>query len=134
MIILNSNDVLKVIDSLKLDYNDYCIISGGALVLYGIRDLTEDVDIFINKHGFDMLSKKYDIISKEYKYKDLYGIGDNIELLLREFDKTIVYNFNGYPLMKINEILKWKMENYREKDLKDIELIKDYLKKCDIIN
>lgn len=131
---MNSNDVLKVIDSLKLDYNDYCIISGGALVLYGIRDLTEDVDIFINKHGFDMLSKKYDIISKEDKYKDLFGIGDNIELLLREFDKTTVYNFNGYPLLKIKEILKWKIDNCREKDLKDIELIKDYLKKCDIIN
>ena len=131
---LNSNDILKVIDSLKLDYNDYCIISGGALVLYGIRDLTEDVDIFINKHGFDMLSKKYNIVSKENKYKDLFGIGDNIELLLREFDKTVVYNFNGYPVLKIEDILKWKEDNRRDKDLKDIELIKDYLEKCDIIN
>lgn len=124
---MNKVDVLKRVDSLNLDYNDYCIISGGALVLYGIRPETEDVDIFINENGFNKLKEKYEIISKEYKYKDLYGIGSDVELLLREFDRSIVYEIDGYPVLKLEEVLKWKVDNHRDKDLKDIELIRNYL-------
>lgn len=124
---MTKKDILKSIDDLNLDYTDYCIISGGALVLYGIRPETEDVDIFINENGFNKLKEKYEIISKEYKYKDLYGIGSDIELLFREFDSSIVYKIDGYPVLKIEEVLKWKVDNHRDKDLKDIELIRNYL-------
>ena len=38
---MDKKEYLKKLDSLNLDKNRYCIISGGVMLLYGLKETTE---------------------------------------------------------------------------------------------
>ena len=42
---MNKKEYIEKLESLKLDKKRYCIISGGVMLLYGLKDTTEDIDI-----------------------------------------------------------------------------------------
>ncbi len=42
---MNKIEYLKKINELNLDKEKYCIISGGVMLLYNLREETEDIDI-----------------------------------------------------------------------------------------
>ncbi len=46
---MTKKEFLEKIDSLNLDKKRYCIISGGIMLLYGLKETTEDVDIKIKE-------------------------------------------------------------------------------------
>ena len=42
---MNKKQYLNIINDLKLDKDRYCIISGDVILLYGLKDTIEDIDI-----------------------------------------------------------------------------------------
>lgn len=121
---------------LNLPLGEYVIIGGGILEALGLRD-TDDVDVAVTPNLFEKLreSKKY---KEETKWGKLFLIGDKIEIGAKlncdnystKIDEAIrtVTIIDGVPFLNIEETIKFKTALGREKDFKDIELLKIYQK------
>ena len=54
---MKKDELLKLIESLKIDKNEFWILSSGALVLRGIYDDAGDLDIAVTNKGLEELKK-----------------------------------------------------------------------------
>ncbi|MDO4282929.1 MAG: hypothetical protein Q4D02_04755 [Clostridia bacterium] len=123
---MKKQEFLKTIDGLNLDKQKYCIISGGVMLMYGLREETEDIDLKIIPELFDELNQKY-ATRKSEKFSYLYELTDSIELAVLDFSQDDVVWIDGYPVESLEKQLEWKLANHRLKDEEDIRRIKEYL-------
>lgn len=124
---MKRNDIINKLESLNFDKNEYCIISGGILVMYGIKENTNDLDLLISHDLFNKIKNIYNLKSRFSKFPDLYELDSLTEVRVEEFDKNDVTYVDGYPVWSLEKQLEWKKNNHREKDLVDIKLIEEYL-------
>ena len=52
-------EFLKVLNKLNLDKNSYCIIASGSMLMYGLCEECNDIDIRTTKELFNSLNEKY---------------------------------------------------------------------------
>ncbi len=122
---MNKVEFIKLAESLELPITEYCILSGGSLLLHNIRE-TNDLDIDITEKGFKLLSNKFSpvLVNKE---KRLYKVTDEIEcFIVKELDKDIDM-IEGYPCQSLETVYKFKKMLNRPKDLKDVEALEKLL-------
>ncbi len=124
---MNKIEYLKRVDELNFSKDDYVIISGGNLLIHGLRSTTEDIDLAINDKLFLELNSK-GLLTPSNKMPNLYNYEDDVELKLANYPKEDIEFYEGYPTLKLLKELEWKINNKRDKDKKDIENIKRYLK------
>lgn len=124
---MNKKEYLNKLDKLNLDKDRYCIISGGVMLLYGLKDSTADIDIKITPDYFEELKLKFKF-KKSPKYSYLYEISDDIEVAVQEYNKTDIEFVDNYPVESLKLQLEWMIKNNREKDKEKIKIIKKYLK------
>ena len=123
---MNKETYLKKLDELGLDKSKYCIISGGVMLMYGLKETTNDIDIKVLPEYFEELKKRF-TFNKSPKYDYLYELGEDIELAVLDFKEEDVLFVEGYPVELLEIQLKWKLEHKREKDKEAIEKIQAYL-------
>ena len=123
---LIKEDIIRIMNEMDLPLGEYWISSGAGLVLHGIKEKTNDIDLGCTPKLFESL------ISKGYKYKTLADkrrvieINDSIEVIENWFvDKA--EPVNELSVATIESIRKQKLKLGREKDYRDIKLIDDYL-------
>lgn len=127
--------LLKELDSLNLPKDEYAIISSGVLAIHNIRE-ANDLDIIVTDKVWDKLSQGHPV--EHLPTTDKISIG-NIEILhnwskemieatapLDEQIKTADI-IDGHRFVKLDLVKKFKQKLGREKDLKDIKLIDNYL-------
>lgn len=124
---MNRVEYLKKLDELNLDKNRYCIISGGIMLLYGLRESTEDIDIRIKPDYFEELKTKFEF-KKSTKLDNLYELSDEIEVRVLDYDDANIEMYDGYPVWKLELQLEWFKEQKRDKDKEKIKIIEDFLK------
>ena len=125
----------------KLDLPDdkYAIFGSGPLGIKNIREC-KDIDLVVTDELFNELKN-----SSEWKYGEFER--DNTVIPRLEKDEIEVCKtwwpgewdvnklieeaeiIDNLPFVQIKEVLRWKELSGREKDKKDIELIKNYLNK-----
>lgn len=123
---MNKEEYKKKLDALGLDKNRYCVISGGTMLLYGLKETTEDVDIKVKPDYFEELKTKFKF-KKSPKYPYLWELDDETEVAVLDFDDSDVMTVDGYPAESLELQLKWMLEHNRPKDQKKIRAIRDYL-------
>lgn len=123
---MNKEEYIKKLDSLNLDKDRYCIISGGVMLLYGLKEKTEDIDIKVKPNYFEELKERFNF-KKSPKYPYLYEIDDETEVAVLDYNYSDVRMVDGYPVESLELQLKWMLENNRPKDREKIEIIKEYL-------
>lgn len=123
---MNKEEYIKKLDSLNLDKDRYCIISGGVMLLYGLKEKTEDIDIKVKPDYFEELKERFNF-KKSPKYPYLYEIDDETEVAVLDYNYSDVRMVDGYPVESLELQLKWMLENNRPKDKEKIEIIKKYL-------
>lgn len=124
---LNKKDILQKLKELNFQKDEYCVMTGAALVLQGVKEYTVDIDIGGSEKLFESL------LQRGYKLQQLKSfeciiIDDCIEIFRNWQAEKIVY-IEDVPVADIYCIRKYKNDLAREKDLKDIELIDNYLVK-----
>ena len=127
---LTKADIHHVIDVLELRDKPHMIYMGGSLCIRGIRD-TNDIDLAVDGEDFKEICKRY---GKENEITcplidrkiDLEIDGIKVELFERTSPLFIneADEIDGLLCQKINEIINMKRRFNREKDKKDIELLK----------
>ena len=123
---MNKKELLKLASTLDIPKEEYCIISGGALVIHELREQTNDLDIDITQKGFDILKEKYslELVREDIKQ---YKVTDNIEcFLVDKLESDIIY-IDNYPCESLISIYNFKKRINREKDQADILAIEKYL-------
>ena len=81
---MNKEELIELIESLKLDRNEYWILSSGALVIRGIYPDAGDLDIAVTEKGLQELKNNYNLKKKDKKEID----EKVVELVKREHEKA----------------------------------------------
>ena len=127
-------EFLKELDLLDLKIWSYVIFWSWALAIRWIRD-SNDIDIIVNDEIFEGLLKKYpESLSSEHEnFLNIWNLEiSNTWLWKKDRVKYFIENaeiIDWHPYVELTEILNWKKSMNREKDLIDIKLIENYLKK-----
>lgn len=123
---MNKDEYKKKLDSLGLDKSRYCVISGGTMLLYGLKKTTEDIDIKVKPDYFKELKARFEF-KKSPKYPYLWELDDETEVAVLDYNYSDVVIVDGYPAESLELQLKWMLEQNRPKDQKKIETIQKYL-------
>ena len=122
---MNKEELVELIESLKLDKNEYWILSSGALVIRGIYPDAGDLDIAVTEKGLKELKSNYNL--KE-KGKDWYIVNDKIECIVDTKESWKIEKYETFNLQSIGMYYEFLKNSSREKDKAKIPLIKDYMK------
>ena len=114
-------EIKEYLKNFDLEKGEYILIAGGSLVMHGIKDETEDIDLYISEKQFEKLKEKYNLRKSEKEYENLYEVNDNLEVRVMEIDKDNIYIIDGMPCNSLLADYKWKKENNREKDRETIK-------------
>lgn len=125
---LYKEDIVRILKEMNLPLSEYWITSGAALVIHGVKETTRDIDLGCTTNFVEQY------IEKGCKYKvandntRIVEVSDEIEVLENWFvDKVEI--IDGLPVGSLESIKKQKLELGREKDIKDIKLIDEYINK-----
>lgn len=122
---MNKEELIKLIESLKLNKNEYWILSSGALVIRGIYPDAGDLDIAVTEKGLEELKKNYNL--KE-KGEGWYTVSDEIECVFDTKDEWKVERFGEYNLQSIEAYYDFLKRSVRKKDKARIPLVVEYMK------
>ncbi len=127
---MKRNEIIDKLKKYNLNLDRYIVISGAAMVLYGIKEETPDIDISVDKDYEEKLLNNYNAKLEKINSDGTkaYIINDELNFGSNYYTENKAY-INGIPVQKVEDILSLKLILNREKDKKDIELIKKYIKK-----
>ena len=134
-------DIYEKLKSLNLPMGEYVVV-GGVMSAHGIRE-SHDLDILVTPNLYRSLlnSGEYKQCTCEecLKVSRLMLKGDGVDIIPNYMlgnyigsTKDLIDNadvINGFPFVKLSEIVKFKKELGRPKDTEDILLISEYLKR-----
>ena len=122
---MNKKELIKLIESLKLDKNEFWVLSSGALVIRGIYPDAGDLDIAVTEKGLQELKNNYDL---QEKGKGWYIVNDKIECVLETKEDWKIEKFGQYYLQSIQKYYDLLKNSNREKDKARIPLVEEYMK------
>ncbi len=133
-------DIFKEVRDLNLPLGQYIVVGSGTMEALGIRK-SKDIDLVVTEDLYKEFEKKG--WEKKQVSENRFGIKQGKYEMFKDFvcgnyrpDAAELINnaqiINGLPFLPLEELLKFKKELGREKDLKDIELIEEYLKQVSI--
>ena len=122
---MNKKELIELIKSLKIDTNEFWILSSGALVIRGIYPDAGDLDIAVTEKGLQQLKNNYNLIEKG---KGWYIVNDKVECILDTKELWKIEKVEGYNLQSIEKYYQFIKESSREKDKARIPLIEKYMK------
>ena len=125
--------ILKEFSKLNLQKDEYVIFGSGPMAIHGIKE-TNDLDVLVKKEVFEKLKSKYNQNNSHPFGCIVIGnleIGDNWQGDYEIVEKWIseAEEVEGYMFMPLSYVIEWKRMMGRDKDLKDIKIIEDFLKR-----
>ncbi len=118
--------MIQRIDGLALPKTEYWVITGGAMVLYGIRKQTSDIDLGCTKQLADRLEAAGYHTERLADGTRKIQIGDDVELF-EDWLYDRVETVDGFPVISLKGLILMKESLSREKDLRDIALIEAFV-------
>ncbi|MDF2521747.1 MAG: hypothetical protein K0R84_2375 [Clostridia bacterium] len=122
---LNREQIMDKLKELNFPKEQFCVMTGAALVLHGVRQETADIDIGCTKELFaKLLQSGFELAAgKVYRGIVIEGFIEIFEDWMPE--KSIL--IDGIPVADIHDIRRYKEQKGRDKDLRDIELIDRFI-------
>ena len=111
------------LDELPYDRNEYWLAAGGAMVFYGFRDETGDVDLGCTKKMADELEAAGCPVKLLPDGTRKLSPAEDVEIF-EEWISDRVEMHEGVPVVSVKGLIEMKRALGREKDLRDIRLIK----------
>ena len=117
---MNKEELLGLLESLKISKEEFCILSSGALVLRDLFDSAGDLDIAVTEKGLEELKNNYNLKQKENGW---YTVNEKIECVLNSMeDKKEKYG--DYYLQSLINYFEFLKNSDREKDKIKYEIVK----------
>ena len=122
---MKKKKLIDLIENLKVDKNEIVILSTGSLVLRGIWDSANDLDLAVTKNGLEELKSNYNLVQKPNGF---YIVNELVECV--EDDMVGKKELVGkYYLQNIIEYYNFIKNSGREKDIPKIKVVEEYIRK-----
>lgn len=128
---MNKQELIELLETLKLDKNEFWILSSGALVMREIYPDAGDLDIAVTEKGLEELKRNYDLIEKANGW---YIVNDKIECIVDVKEDWKIESYEGYNLQSIEMYYEFLKNSTREKDKLRMALVEEFMKKRDKLN
>ena len=129
---MNKEELLKLVESLDLPKDEYYILGGGSLVIFGIKNTTADLDLCVSEELFAKLKEKYNLDEKDKNECGFYNISDIVEVIPNPKEEFTFEEIEGYRVEKLKRILEFKKKRNAPKDQPYIKKITEYLEEKNI--
>lgn len=127
--LLHREDILRLLKDLDFLEDGCWLTSGAALVLYGVKETTRDIDLICTAELADQLEQRGFPVRKDgLDGTRIFQINDKVEVL-ENWQTDEVIELEGLKIASLLSIRKQKEALGREKDLADIRLIDCFLEK-----
>ena len=124
---MNKAEILEQLNLFPYDRREYWVITGAAMVLYGIRGQTADIDLGCTAKVADQLEAAGYLYKRTSDGKRWFRYSPSLEIFEDWLaDGTVVSD--GFRLISLPGLIEMKQELSREKDLSDIKLIRQFMK------
>lgn len=124
---MNKEQLLELVDQLDLPKDEYYILSTGSLLLHGLREKANDLDLCVSTQLFKELQVKFGIELSSMNKCGFYPVVDLVEIVPNEKENFKREFQDGYPVESLQSILDYKMNRNAPKDQLDIVNIQNYL-------
>ena len=121
---LNKDELVNLIESLKISKDEYWILSSSALVLRGIYKDAGDLDIAVTEKGLQELKENYTLKEKDNGW---YTVNEKVECVLDTKESWKIEKFEGYNLESIEKYYTFLKSSDREKDKARLGLVEKYM-------
>ncbi len=128
---MNKEELLELINGLKIDRNEFWLLSSSALVMRGIYPDAGDLDIAVTEKGLEELKRNYNLVPKQGPSDIWYTVCDRVECVCDGAIENLRYKpelVDGYLCQNIREYLEFLVTSEREKDKARIPIVEDYIK------
>lgn len=134
---MTKSEVISKIKKLNLPKGQYIIYGATPLAVYGIRE-ARDIDMFVTRALYKVLEAKgwekiYKGSKDEPVTSDIFEAHNtwNFSPYAPTFNELMsrVTECEGIMFASLEDVRKWKEASGRPKDLVDLQLIDDYLKR-----
>jgi len=115
---MNRQEFVDRLESFGFPKSEYMILSGGSLLLRGLRESTEDFDLCVSKALAERLDLKRCPQDKSGCYVPFENVQMTANLGSRPFELV-----DGFQCETLESILAFKRRLLRPKDLRDIAVI-----------
>jgi len=130
------SELFKKLKEMNLPKGKFVIFGSGPMGPKGLKD-PRDLDVIVVEDIWDDFRKRPDFSLGKKQSNNEYLEKDGIEFYKNwhpgdwDIDKLIqgAETIDELPFVKLEDVLKWKKLKMREKDIKDIEVIENYLSK-----
>ena len=127
--LLGREDGLSIARGIEFMGPECWLTSGAALVLFGVRENTRDVDLVCTKELADRLEAEgYPFRRDGLDNTRIFSINEHVEVL-EDWETEEVVEIEGLRSASLLSIRKQKEALGREKDLRDIALIDGFIVK-----
>lgn len=121
---MNKKELIELIKTLKLNKNEYWILSSGALVIRGILQDAGDLDIAVTKKGLQELKTNYKLKEKGNNW---YEVNEKVECVLETKEEWKIEKYGEFYLQSLKMYYEFLKNSDREKDKKRVPLVEKYL-------
>ena len=125
-------ELLNLLKELNFPKDEYYVLSGASLVLRGIKEEANDLDLCISAELFNQIKDKFNLTDERKNECGFYKINDNLEIVVDKKEDFKMEIGEKYNLENLQTILDFKIKRNKPKDKDDIENIKKYLEKHNI--
>ena len=115
-------ELLARLRALPFDPAEYWLITGGAMLLYGLRERTHDIDLGCTAKLADTLEAQGCPCQRTADGKRWFRLEDDLEVF-EDWIYDRVVSVEGVPVISLPGLLAMKQALGREKDLRDVALI-----------
>ena len=122
---MNKEELIELIESLKIDKDEFWILSSGALVLRGLFPDAGDLDIAVTEKGLEQLATNYDLKKKSEGW---YIVNDKVECIVDTKEDWKIEKYGEYNLQSLEKYYDFLKHSNREKDKARMIIIEEYMR------
>ena len=122
---MNKEELLELMSDLKIDSNEFWVLSSSALVLRDLFPDAGDLDIAVTEEGLKQLKENYDLKQKENGW---YIVNEKIECVLDQKEDWKIEKVGKYYLESLEKYFNYLKTSTREKDKVKYEIVREKLK------
>lgn len=121
---MEKEELLALIDELGIDFDEFWVLSSGALVIRDLFPDAGDLDIAVTEKGLEQLKKKYNLVQKENGW---YIVNDRVECILDTKEPNKIERLGKYNLENLSKYFEYLKKSTREKDKIKYDIVNKYL-------
>lgn len=123
---MNKDEIINLIDSLKLEAEDFIVLSSSGLVLRDLFESAGDLDLAINENGLNKLKENFDVVNT---HDNWYKVNEKVECVLDNNLESKREKVGNYYLQDLEYYRSFLVNSDREKDKIRLEVINKALNK-----